>query len=139
MRPVTPGDAASVARLHNQRRGREWTEAGTRELLEIPAIRGLIDDGVGYVLISVTDEEAEVVDIAVDESKRGQGFGERLLYAALPATPVFLEVAVDNPAAFGLYEKLGFRQIGLRPNYYARGTHAVDAIVMRRDPTFSPR
>jgi ribosomal-protein-alanine N-acetyltransferase len=43
---------------------------------------------------------------------------------------MFLEVAVGNVAALGLYRKHGFSQVGRRPRYYANGS---DALVMRAE------
>ena len=48
------------------------------------------------------------------------------------AESLFLEVAVDNPAAIGLYRQLGFNEAGLRRGYYRRKAGGpVDALVMR--------
>ena len=41
------------------------------------------------------------------------------------AVSVSLEVRPENAAALGLYRAMGFTQIGLRKNYYARGEDAV--------------
>jgi ribosomal protein S18 acetylase RimI-like enzyme len=49
------------------------------------------------------------------------------------ATEVFLEVSVDNAAARALYAGLGFREVGLRPDYYEEAVGAArDALVLRR-------
>ncbi|MDD4617221.1 MAG: ribosomal-protein-alanine N-acetyltransferase, partial [Alphaproteobacteria bacterium] len=45
----------------------------------------------------------------------------------------FLEVASDNTPALRLYKKSGFREVGLRPGYYARKKGAVDAVLMALD------
>ena len=44
---------------------------------------------------------------------------------------VFLEVRKDNPRARGLYQRRGFKEIGVRRGYYQPS--GVDAIVMRKD------
>ena len=46
---------------------------------------------------------------------------------------MFLEVAVDNPAAIALYQAAGFVPAGRRRGYYRRqGADAMDALVLRR-------
>ena len=58
---------------------------------------------------------------------------------ALGAESMFLEVAVDNAGAIGLYESAGFRVVGTRPAYYERvGAARVDATVMRRELNSRP-
>ena len=42
---------------------------------------------------------------------------------------MFLEVSTRNPAARGLYQQLGFQQVGRRKGYYADGS---DALVMSK-------
>jgi ribosomal-protein-alanine N-acetyltransferase len=43
---------------------------------------------------------------------------------------VTLEVRRSNEAAIALYRKLGYRMVGVRPNYYAE--EGEDAMVMER-------
>jgi ribosomal-protein-alanine N-acetyltransferase len=81
--------------------------------------------------------QADVLTIAVRESRWGLGLGSALLDALIQAArerdcaEVFLEVRADNPRAHGLYLRRGFAEIGVRRGYYKPS--GVDAIVMRKD------
>ena len=81
--------------------------------------------------------QADVLTIAVSESRWGLGIGSALLDALIQAArerdcaEVFLEVRADNPRAHGLYHRRGFAEIGVRRGYYQPS--GVDAIVMRKD------
>jgi [ribosomal protein S18]-alanine N-acetyltransferase len=81
--------------------------------------------------------------IGVDPACHGAGIGTRLLRALLAESarrggPVFLEVRTDNAPALALYEKHGFRVVGLRKNYYLPS--GADAYTMLRpDPTAGDR
>ena len=81
--------------------------------------------------------QADVLTIAVRESRWGLGIGSALLDALIQAArerdcaEVFLEVRADNPRAHGLYLRRGFAEIGVRRGYYKPS--GVDAIVMRKD------
>jgi ribosomal-protein-alanine N-acetyltransferase len=69
----------------------------------------------------------------VDPEFQGQGIGRQLLDRLLEFAhggTVFLEVRTDNAAAIGLYESVGFVQIGLRKRYYR--ISGADAYTMRR-------
>jgi [ribosomal protein S18]-alanine N-acetyltransferase len=89
---------------------------------------------VGYVCFWVFDSEIQIVNIAVNLNQRGQGFGRFLLEKLIEVgitkgvRSVWLEVRPSNLTAKGLYQKLGFEQMGRRPRYY-RDT-GEDAIVM---------
>ena len=81
--------------------------------------------------------QADVLTIAVRESRWGLGLGSAQLDALIQAArerdcaEVFLEVRADNPRAHGLYLRRGFAEIGVRRGYYKPS--GVDAIVMRKD------
>jgi ribosomal-protein-alanine N-acetyltransferase len=47
-----------------------------------------------------------------------------------------LEVRLSNVAARRLYEKYGFRPVGLRPRYYSDNNE--DALIMTTDPLDDP-
>jgi ribosomal-protein-alanine N-acetyltransferase len=80
---------------------------------------------VGFVGLWMLPDEAHIVTIAVRDSHRRRGIGEKLLLAAIDLARergeevVTLEVRVSNEVAIKLYEKYGFEQVGLRPRYYS--------------------
>ena len=92
---------------------------------------------LGYAGLLTVGTEADIQTIAVAPELRGTGQGRRLMThllgvaAAAGAREVFLEVRADNPVARGLYESLGFAELGVRPRYYQ--PDGVDAIVMRHE------
>ena len=70
---------------------------------------------------------ARLYSIAVAPEARGRGLGEALVAAVERAARrrgcarMRLEVRMDNPAAQRLYERLGYRRIGVRHGYYEDG------------------
>lgn len=79
-----------------------------------------------------TDQEAELLNIAVAPAWRRKGIGARLIETLLALTTgdVFLEVAETNSSALGLYEKAGWAALSTRRGYYHHGN--INAIVMKR-------
>ena len=79
---------------------------------------------VGFCIVSVSADEAELYDIAVLPQYRGTGGAALLIDEALKkaralgALTVYLEVRESNARAIGFYEKHGFVRIGMRKNYY---------------------
>ena len=78
----------------------------------------------GFVIYSCVLDEACIHNIAVHPQCQREGLGSLLLRSALAAARArgashcYLEVRTSNMAARSLYETLGFRQTGLRKNYY---------------------
>ena len=74
--------------------------------------------------------EAELLRIAVDPARRGEGLARALLAAAeadlapLGIQDLHLEVRDSNAAARGLYEACGWAPAGLRKAYYRDGEDA---------------
>ena len=93
---------------------------------------------VGAVWCQCVEGVAEVLDLRVLPSCRRQGYGRRLLKAALqalaPVKRVDLEVRASNEAALGLYGDLGFSETGRRPQYYVTSGGREDAILMTWTP-----
>jgi ribosomal-protein-alanine N-acetyltransferase len=96
---------------------------------------------VGFVGVWLMADEAHIVTIAVRESHRGRGIGELLLIAAIELAAlddrevVTLEVRASNQAAQALYEKYGFRKVGVRNRYYSDNHE--DAVIMTTDSIHS--
>ena len=87
-------------------------------------------------------DEAHITTFAVHPAWRRQRIGERLLLALLDlaqdagANEATLEVRLSNLAARRLYEKFGFRPVGLRPRYYS--DNGEDALIMTTDQLRDP-
>ena len=87
-------------------------------------------------------DEAHITTFAVHHDVRRQRIGERLLLAFLDlaidrhAHEATLEVRLSNLPARRLYEKYGFRPVGLRPRYYSDDNE--DALIMTTLPLAEP-
>ncbi len=89
---------------------------------------------VGYIVFWIVHDEVHVLNVATAVAARRRGVGRALMVAAeeeglrLGARLSTLEVRRSNAAAIALYLELGYRQVGVRPNYYSEEKE--DAIVM---------
>jgi len=98
---------------------------------------------VGYGGMWLMVDEAHITTFAIHPGWRRQGIGERLLLAFLDlardrhAREATLEVRLSNLPARRLYEKYGFRPVGLRPRYYSDNNE--DALIMTTEPLSDPR
>jgi [ribosomal protein S18]-alanine N-acetyltransferase len=161
LRPMATADLAAVIALEHELFPEDpWTaQMFADEVAQPPEVRLYLvaeaDDGpaernvaggpgpgsaiAGYagMLFVPGGLQADVLTIAVRESRWGLGTGSALLDALIQAArerdcaEVFLEVRADNPRAHGLYLRRGFAEIGVRRGYYKPS--GVDAIVMRKD------
>lgn len=86
---------------------------------------------IGYIVLHIILNEIQIANISVDKNFQGKRVGFKLLDFVLKTYRgfiFFLEVRVDNFRAIKLYEKFGFKKIGLRKDYYGKGK---DAILMK--------
>jgi len=90
----------------------------------------------GFVILRKTSEdEGELLQIAVSRVERRRGIANALLLAALAyaeknaVKTVFLEVRKSNVPAVSLYKKYGLSTVRTRKDYYSDPTE--DALVMR--------
>ncbi len=80
--------------------------------------------------------EADIMNIVVKKDYRKRGIGKCLLenlisYAKdLQIDILNLEVNENNITAISLYNKLGFKNVGIRKNYY---NDKYNAIIMKKD------
>ena len=90
---------------------------------------------VGYLILQLIVDEAEIQAVAVEERCRRHGIATALLIeglkhcAEMGGTTVFLEVRESNQAARSFYRRFGFQDYGKRPDYYRHPPE--DAILMR--------
>ena len=139
--PMTRQHVAQVAVLEKQCFSAPWSEASVAGELDNPLSVWLVcvDRGkvLGYVGSQTVLEESDMMNIAVLPEARRAGIGERLILSLIEllkdrgSRSLALEVRASNTPAISLYKKLGFLQVGRRPNYY-RGPRE-DALILRKE------
>lgn len=79
---------------------------------------------IGYGVIQVVFEDANLLTIGIAETHQKQGFGKKLLEHLIDladkkgALRMILEVRISNVSARKLYKSFGFRQNRIRKDYY---------------------
>lgn len=88
----------------------------------------------GFVISWLVHDELHVLNVAVAPEARRGGVARRLLDVVEAggreqgARVALLEVRVSNAAAIALYRSLGYRDVAVRPRYYAE--NGEDALLM---------
>lgn len=118
-----------------------WSERSVASELQNELALWLValdgDTVAGYIGSQSVLGEADMMNVAVAPAYRRQGIAEALileLIQRLKAQKVHsltLEVRASNDPAKALYEKLGFAQVGRRPNYYAHPRE--DGLILRKE------
>ena len=132
-------DVPAMARIERDSFGAPWSaEEITKDVTAggnvYVAVAETGGEKAGYGEIRIVADEAQIYNIAIAPEYRKQGIGEVLLTHLIEAgkergcTLVTLEVRAGNEAAMALYKKLGFREVGRRKGYYAKGGE--DAVLM---------
>jgi ribosomal-protein-alanine N-acetyltransferase len=145
--PMTVADLPEVQQIERASFTTPWPPNAYRTELETNRLAHYIVarvDGrvVGFGGIWLMVDEAHITTFAVAPGWRRRRIGERLLLALLDqairrrATDATLEVRLSNLAARRLYEKYGFRPVGLRPRYYSDDNE--DALIMTTEPLATP-
>ena len=89
--------------------------------------------------MAISSEESHLLNIGIEKTSRGSGYGEKLLKKMITAAEVMgskkiiLEVRISNTVAYHLYKKLGFVEIGIRKKYYRLPEGREDAFVMSKN------
>ena len=132
---------AQVAALEAVCFSAPWSEHAVAGELTNPLSLWLVAiDGekvVGYIGSQSVMGEADMMNIAVLPEYRRQRIGQSLvnrLITQLQLKQVHclsLEVRISNESAKKMYEKLGFQQVGRRPNYYSAPKE--DALILRKE------
>lgn len=127
--------------------GEAWSKAQCLATFTMPgyALR-VARDGeaiVGFAILRWVADESELLLLAVDPARRGEGIGSALLtdwqtwIGARGVKRLLLEMRTDNPA-MQLYLSHGFTVIGKRRDYYrGRNGHLRDAVTMQKQLTAS--
>jgi len=140
---MTVDDLDAVHSIEREAFSTPWPSHAYRQELESNRMAHYIvarwgGEIVGFAGMWLLVDEAHVTTFATRGTWRRQGIGERLLLALLDlarahgAREATLEVRPSNTAARRLYEKYGFRNVGVRPRYYSDNHE--DALIMTTEP-----
>ena len=140
---LKPEHVTQVAQLEAECFSMPWSERSINSEITNPLAYWLVAlDGntvAGYVGSQSVMGEADMMNIAVKPAYRRKGIAKMLveeLVKGLQEREVHsltLEVRYSNDAAISLYEKIGFVQVGIRPNYYSAPKE--DALILRKEWT----
>lgn len=130
LRAAEARDLPAVMRVERASYSQPWSPAAFRSLLGRTRVRFLVaelegeGEVVGHGVLWAILDEAELANLAVLPEARGRGVGSALLdrlvdeARAAGARAVFLEVRESNEGARELYSRRGFREVGVRKQYY---------------------
>ncbi|MGR8929013.1 MAG: ribosomal protein S18-alanine N-acetyltransferase [Gammaproteobacteria bacterium] len=143
LRKMDYGDLADVLKIEALNYRFPWTEGVFKDCFRamnyINWVCEAPDDViVGYCILSVAAGEAHVMNISVSPEFQRQGAARKMMehmisYASTRAEQLFLEVRPSNIGAVSLYRKLGFREIGVRKDYYPANEGREDALMFALD------
>ena len=138
---MTQEHVSQIAQLEKMCFSNPWSEKSIATELDsrlscwLVALDG--DQVVGYVGSQTVIDETDMMNIAVHPDHRRKGVAEMLIGELILALKergskaLLLEVRASNNPAIALYEKLGFCQVGRRPNYYRNPKE--DALILRKE------
>lgn len=137
--PLDENNLADVIRIETGVYAFPWSAGNFRDSL----YSGYTCQGVwveseliGYTIIMPALEEAHLLNLAVACKWQGHGLGSRILRQVIDAAKkttcevIYLEVRPSNVAALRLYDRFGFRRLGLRRDYYPAVSGREDALFL---------
>lgn len=144
--PMRRRHVRQVLRIESQVYPRPWSAALFLQEISRKSDRYYIvarigSEVVGYGGLMVTAAEGHVTTIAIDPEVQRRHIGMRIMLSLIEEAAkrgcksVSLEVRKSNFAAQRMYERFGFRPVGIRRGYYVETGE--DAIVMWADEVAS--
>ena len=138
---MKPSHVAQVAQLEKICFSDPWSERSIASELENKLAFWLVategDTVAGYIGSQTVVGETDMMNVAVHPDFRRRGIAEALVNGLvnnlkqMGSHCLTLEVRASNIPAISLYEKMGFVQVGRRPNYYFHPKE--DALILRKE------
>lgn len=135
---ATTDDISDIASIEKSSFSTPWSEKAIKESMDAGTVfyvAHLNNNVVGYIGLSKIAGEGYVTNIAVLPEYRRLGIGKRILQYTVDNSKnelefISLEVRASNSIAISLYEKLGFKNVGIRKRFYSNPVE--DAIIMTK-------
>lgn len=138
VRLIEEKDIPQIMDIENASFSVPWSENSFRDELvnsvAIYLVAEVNEKVVAYIGMWKVFDEGHITNVAVLPSYRGKGIGQTVVNRLFDVakendiTRLTLEVRRSNSNAIKLYEKSGFVNCGIRPNYYTEPKE--DAIIM---------
>ncbi len=142
VRPLTQDDLPAVLQIEKvsylEPQQTPWSRESFEAEMAKPYARAyvLTDDETdstvaGYIVFWLQAEACSLLNVAVNLSFRGLGFGEQLIRAMIKDVVreeyprIVLEVRASNEGAIRLYQKIGFKETHRRLGFYKDGEAAL--------------
>ena len=140
LQPMQADDQEAVIAIEQSAYSHPWTRGNFRDALAsgywAQCLR-VQDELLGYVVAMEGVHETHLLNITVAPSQQGQGLARQMLddlatWSVLQGAQwLWLEVRVSNGRARRIYERYGFKEVGVRRNYYPLSAFKrEDAVVM---------
>ena len=136
IRIATAGDIADIVKIEKACFSSPWSGESLAEALANPCSHFLLAEAdgetAGYLGLQIFSGEGYVTNIAVLPEFRRRGIAKALIAEACRADMEFitLEVRQSNLPAISLYEKAGFENMGIRPDFYSNPEE--NAVIMTK-------
>ena len=138
---MMPEHVVQVADLEALCFSSPWSERSVSGELSNPLSLWIVaverDRVIGYVGSQSVMGEADMMNIAVAPDYRRCGVAQALVKELIyqlksnAVSSLTLEVRASNAPAIGLYNKMGFVEVGRRPNYYTLPKE--DALILKKE------
>ena len=145
IRPMTLQDLDGVMAIENQIYPYPWTRGIFSDCIRVGYqchVYQQNNEIVSYCVLSIGAGEAHVLTVCVREDYQCQGVGHMMMSHMVKlaqitgAESILLEVRPSNEKAIRLYQRLGFIEVGVRPDYYPADDEREDALIMARQLRF---
>ncbi|MCR5255882.1 MAG: ribosomal protein S18-alanine N-acetyltransferase [Acetatifactor sp.] len=130
IRPLEKGDIDTCLRIENENFSMPWSGESFEAACDLDYCHYLVAvcDGEVVSLAGYRESygEADIDNVFTDRKYQGRGIATRVLQklidegTATGITAFTLEVRVSNEPAIHVYEKLGFKSVGIRPRFYEK-------------------
>jgi ribosomal-protein-alanine N-acetyltransferase len=142
LRQLHEGDLSDLVAIEAATQYAPWTEDVFKQCVILGSegwVMVVEEQVVGFVILFAKAGEGHILNIGVHPAYQRRGYGQRLLEKILAVAQeqallmLYLEVRISNHGALALYEKMGFKQIGVRKGYYATPDGREDAWVLMKE------
>ncbi|MDQ1407809.1 MAG: [ribosomal protein S18]-alanine N-acetyltransferase [Acidobacteriaceae bacterium] len=140
VRPYQPADGEAISEICRQSpQPAQWSKEAydqahsSGQILRTAELNSQV---CGFLVARIIGDEAEILNMAVDQMHRRHGIGSALLTAAISAAQaqnaqnIYLEVRESNAVAISFYRRHGFEKTAERREYYRSPTE--NAAVMKK-------